>query len=204
MWGKGIHVVGWKSISIGDNTVIGDNCWINITNRISTDIQVSIGNNCLVGRRTYINSGASVYLGNYVMTGIDCKFISSDHVFNDPFIPYIKSGNTSSNSLTIGDNVWIGAGVTIVGDVNIGRGSIIGASSLVTKNIPPFSIAVGNPCKVIKRFDFGSNRWLRIDAYKPDVMDKLIPSEDDYLEKLSKYSVEQPLHAISSKFGDLL
>ncbi|MBL4677498.1 MAG: hypothetical protein JKY70_15040 [Mucilaginibacter sp.] len=59
----------------------------------------------------------------------------------------------------IEDNVWIGETVSVLPGVTIGKGSIIGASAVVTKNIPPYSIAVGNPAKVIKTYNFESNSW---------------------------------------------
>jgi lipopolysaccharide O-acetyltransferase len=59
----------------------------------------------------------------------------------------------------IGDNVWIGESVMILPGVKIGRGSVIGAGSVVTKSIPEFSIAVGNPAKVVKTFSADTNTW---------------------------------------------
>ena len=63
-------------------------------------------------------------------------------------------------SITIEDDVWIGAGVTILAGVTIGRGSVIGAHSLVTKDIPPMSVAVGTPCKVLRAItDADRHQW---------------------------------------------
>ena len=62
----------------------------------------------------------------------------------------------------IGENVWVGAGTVIVPGVTIGKNSVIGAGSVVTKDIPDYSVAVGNPAKVIKRYDINKQKWIRI------------------------------------------
>ena len=62
----------------------------------------------------------------------------------------------------VGDNVWIGEGVVIMPGITIGQGSIIGANSTVTKSIPPYCIAVGQPARVIKKYDFSINKWIPV------------------------------------------
>jgi acetyltransferase-like isoleucine patch superfamily enzyme len=69
---------------------------------------------------------------------------------------------TSDKSVIIEDNVWIGDMVSIMPGVKIGQGSIIGSNAIVTKNIPPFSIAVGVPAKVIKTFDREKSMWVTV------------------------------------------
>ena len=63
--------------------------------------------------------------------------------------------------MIIHDDVWIGEMVSVLPDVEIGRGAIIGANSVVTKSVPEYSIVAGNPAKIIKRFDFESMEWKR-------------------------------------------
>ena len=66
----------------------------------------------------------------------------------------------------IGDKVWVGESVCILPGVTIGECSIIGAGSVVTKSIPPYSIAVGTPAKVIKRYNFDTRSWIKVDLDK--------------------------------------
>lgn len=89
--------------------------------------------------------------------------------------------------------------------MTIGRGSIIGAGSLVNKDIPPFSIAVGNPCKVIKRYDFSVEKWVKRDEYNLS-SDTLIPTEEEYIKKLKQNcpKVSVPFVACGKSKGDLL
>ena len=80
-----------------------------------------------------------------------------NHGYEDVTLPpSVQKVNTAL--ITIGDNVWIGANSTITAGVSIGKHAIIGGGSVVTKNIPEYSVAVGNPAKVIKKFNFESNK----------------------------------------------
>lgn len=192
-----VHFLGRKNILIGKNTVISDNTWFNVNNRSNVE-KIFIGDNSYIGKNNFFSSGASISIGSYVMTGINCCFLGADHKIDNPLVPYISTGVTDNKSICLGDNVWLGANVTIVGDVEIGRGSIIGANSLVTKNIPEFSIAIGNPAVVIKRFDFNKNKW------KNDYSSlKTFPSSDEYLETLKNSNVIVPKFAAGKSYSDI-
>jgi len=92
----------------------------------------------------YIQGINGIYFGSNVEMGAGVKIISSNHEEDN----YSKS--KKSNPIIIGNNVWIGANSVILPEVKIGDNVIIGAGSIVTKNIPSNSVAVGNPCKVIR------------------------------------------------------
>ena len=83
--------------------------------------------------------------------GPNCTIYSQNHNFSDCSIPIIKQGMSQIEPVTIGDDVWIGKNVTILPGVNIGSHSIIGACAVVTKDIPEWAIAVGNPA-IIKKY----------------------------------------------------
>lgn len=108
-----------------------------------------------VGECVFINSGAyisvSVDIGDYCMFGPNVSFVGQDHVFDDVGVPIIFSGRPPVPAVThVGRDVWLGAGVVVMAGVNIGEGAIIGANSVVTKDIPPYTICVGSPAKVIR------------------------------------------------------
>ena len=117
---------------------------------------VVIGNNCFIGENNqFISLNSLVVIGNYVMTGPDVLFISGNHQFDlvgkrmldvDDSI----KNKESDEDISIGDDVWIGARAIILKGVSIGKGSIIGAGAIVTKSIPPYAVAAGNPAKIIK------------------------------------------------------
>ena len=77
------------------------------------------------------------------------KIVAVDHVYDDPQRPIREQGITAQG-IVIEDDVWLGAGATVVDGVTIGRGSVIGAGAVVTTDMPPYSIAVGIPAKVVK------------------------------------------------------
>ena len=194
-----IHYIGLKHIQFGHHNVVSDATWFNVNQRRDNEIGIEIGNSCYIGKRNFFSSGDKIIIGDFFMSGINCNFLGSGHVFETPFTPYIYAGTTNSNTIRIGDNVWLGANVTIIGDVTIGHGSIIGANSLVTKNIPPFSIVVGSPSRVIKRFDCINNEWTSNFENLTDFM-----SEEDYKKILNEFKNREisPFPSGTS-FGDL-
>jgi acetyltransferase-like isoleucine patch superfamily enzyme len=202
---KTVQVNGWKNVSIGHHTIIGADTWINVNNRIKNQFHIIIGNNCCIARRNFFSSGAIISIGDYCLTGPDCKFLGSDHIFDNPMVPYIVSGTTDDKSIVLKTNVWLGGNVLIIGNVTIGHGSVIGAGALVTKDIPPFSIAIGNPCKIIKRYDFNSKKWLNINEIKNE-SDLGHPTDEEYINLLknSYPGLSIPLEAVTKAFGDLL
>jgi acetyltransferase-like isoleucine patch superfamily enzyme len=197
-----VQVLGVEHVRIGSNVVIGEHTWLNVNDRAAADPAIEIGDDAFLGRRNFLNAGALIRLGPFCLTGVDCHFLGSDHHHATPFVPYISTGNETHQRIVVGANCWFGASVTVLGGVEIGFGSIIGAGAVVTENVPPFSIVVGHPARVIKRFSPAAAAWLPVAEFSPEVT---LPSEDEYLERLRREvpRVRQPRHAASSFFGDL-
>lgn len=126
---------------------VGKNILIGKYSTISKDLNA--------GDYVYIGPGAIIYprvsIGSYTMLGPRVIIMGEDHIFDKPGTPTIFSGRPLLPETKIGFDVWIGAGSFIRCGVTIGDGSIIGAGSIVTKDIPPFSIAAGNPAKIIRK-----------------------------------------------------
>lgn len=116
---------------IKDNVSITDRCIISAANRIE------IGNGCLLGRDTFITDNSH----------------GENISINELNISPHERNIFSKGTVIIGDNVWTGKNVCIMPNVKIGSGAIIGANSVVTHNIPPYSVAVGSPAKVIKTIE---------------------------------------------------
>lgn len=157
-----VKFVGARSIIVGENSKIGDGSWLNIND--GKKGKLFIGKNCLIGRNNFITVGGDIVIGDFFLSGSNCSIISSSHVINNPLSPYLKSGTTHDNKICIGENVFLGYGVSIVGNVTIGNGCVVGANSVVTKSIKPFTIAVGNPAYPIKEFCFKTNAWVKINT----------------------------------------
>lgn len=102
----------------------------------------------------YIGRGCTlapkVKIGKYTMLAPNVRILGGDHIYNKPDTPIIFSGRPEMPSTIIGMDAWIGANVLIMAGVNIGNGSIVAAGSVVTKDIPAYSIYGGNPAKFIK------------------------------------------------------
>ena len=101
-----------------------------------------IGPNCQIGPK--------VKIGKYSMLANNVSIVGGDHIYSNPNIPIIFSGRPELKETIIGEDVWIGAFSVVMSGVKIGNGSIIGAGSVVTKEIPPYTIFAGVPAKFIR------------------------------------------------------
>jgi acetyltransferase-like isoleucine patch superfamily enzyme len=138
-----------ESPASGPIVIIGEGVEMNDSVHIAGSRRVEIGNNVLLASKIFITD---LNHGNYGDEG------EHDHPDTPP-----GKRSLSARPVVIEDNVWIGESVSVLPGVTIGKGSIIGTMSVVTKSIPPYSIAVGIPAKVIKRFNFQSSRWERVE-----------------------------------------
>lgn len=107
-----------------------------------------IGNNSGIGANSIIGRGTTI--GDNVMMGPECYIYTRNHAFSRTDIPMREQGMQDFKPVTIGNDVWIGARVTILPGVKIGNGCIIGAGSVVTKDMPDFAVGGGNPACVLK------------------------------------------------------
>ena len=124
----------------------GENVNIERGARFAWDL--SIGDNSGVGVNALISS--NVTIGKDVMMGPDCMIFTSNHGMARTDIPMWRQAFSQPRPVVIEDDVWIGARVIILPGVHIGSGSVIGAGSVVTKDVAPFSIVGGNPAKLIR------------------------------------------------------
>ena len=121
---------------------------VNIEKNAYFSPKVSLGDYSGIGVNARIH-GACI-IGSHVMMGEDCIIITRNHRFDRVDIPMMEQGFSEEQPVVIEDDVWIGDRVTILPGVHIGKGSVIGAGAVVTKNIPPYSIAAGVPAKVLR------------------------------------------------------
>lgn len=134
------------AIKISKNTIIGKG------NRISAggSGKILIGRNVLIDDSTYIMAHQRIEIGKNVKIAAFCFICDFNHKYGDRKLAIAEQGY-ETKPVVIGDNVWIGTHSIILPGVTIGRGSVIGAGSIVTRNVPANSIAVGNPAKIIKK-----------------------------------------------------
>lgn len=111
---------------------------------------IEIGRSSSLNQGVIIDGFGGVKIGQNVRIAAYSSINTADHGFDDPNILIRKQGYICA-PVHIGDDVWIGTHVSINKGVVIGQGAVIGSGSVVTKDIPPYSVAVGNPCRVIRR-----------------------------------------------------
>ena len=122
---------------------------------------VKIGNNNFIGERSQIQGKGGATIGNQCMIAANTFISSSNHDYSDPqSIEYLKK--EIGKPVNIGNKVWIGANCVITAGVTIGDCAIIGAGSVVTQSIKPYTLVAGVPAKEIKRFDFTKRKWIKI------------------------------------------
>ncbi|MDY0930474.1 sugar O-acetyltransferase [Chryseobacterium sp. CFBP8996] len=124
-----------------ENLIIEPNFWCDY------GYNIELGEDFYANHNLTILDGAKVKFGNNVFIGPNCSFYTAGHPID---AKQRNAGLEYAHSITVGDNVWFGGNVVVLPGVSIGNNSIIGAGSVVTKDIPDHVIAVGNPCKVIK------------------------------------------------------
>ena len=110
--------------------------------------ELSIGDNSGIGINARLQG--KVIVGNNVLMGMDCMIFTTNHRYENKSVLIRNQGNSVEKSVVINDDVWIGARVIILPGVTIGKGAVIGAGSVVTKDVPECTITAGNPAKIIK------------------------------------------------------
>ena len=167
--GKGVKIVNPEFISVGDNVTISDHVTliargekgitlsdgVRLQDRVYLDTERVEEGYITVGKGVYIGTGTTLFDLRGLEIGDDCLLAQGinltpySHIFDDPSrIIYSQGGHCEK--VTIGNDVYIGMGCKIMYSGNIGEGSVIGCGSTVVKPIPPYSVAVGTPARVIK------------------------------------------------------
>lgn len=129
---------------------------------------IEIGEATEISMYSRVASMGYVKIGKHVLTGPHVFIADYNHEYHDPTKPVMYQGNSfvpkenGEPNLIIDDGTWIGTNVVIVGNVRVGKQCVIGANSVVTKDIPDYSVAAGIPCRVIKQYDFEKKEWVRV------------------------------------------
>lgn len=163
-----IYVRGKKFFKYDKGFTTGYGCRLEMFDIHSTNIPtLIIGKNCKIGDHVHIAAGENVVIGD------NCLFASKIYISDICHGDYSDSESASNpntppderklstNKVAIGNNVWLGDNVCILPGVTIGNGCIIGANSVVNRDIPTNSIAVGAPAKVVKKYDDEKRIWLK-------------------------------------------
>lgn len=147
-------IVPFNDFHLGKSSVIEDYSVINN----------AVGN-IVIGDFTRIGMGNTiigpVMIGNNVILAQNVVISALNHNFED-VLTTINQQGVKTDQIIIENNVWIGANSTILAGVHIGEHVVVGAGSVVTKDIPPFNVVVGNPAKIIRKYDFQVKKWITV------------------------------------------
>jgi acetyltransferase-like isoleucine patch superfamily enzyme len=131
-------------INVNDYTTFWPRAKLSCVGRSKSDqAKLQIGHRCSIGDRTEIHSGKNISIGNEVIIAWDCVIMDRDYHSTSGGIEAIRP-------VVIGDKVWIGCRSILLKGITVGEGAVIGAGSVVTKDVPPYTLVAGNPAKRIK------------------------------------------------------
>lgn len=153
-----IDIFPFQKFSLGYSSTIED--FTTINNGVG---DVIIGNDCRIGMGTVLIG--PITIGNQVILAQNIAISGLNHTYTDINLP-IRQQKVTTALITIEDEVWIGANAVITAGITIGKHSVIAGGAVVTKSIPPYSVAVGNPAKIVKQYDFDKKEWVKVNANK--------------------------------------
>jgi acetyltransferase-like isoleucine patch superfamily enzyme len=153
-WSTRLDIFPFHKFYLGAHSTIEDFATVN--NGVG---DVSIGNHCRIGLGSVIIG--PVNIGNQVILAQNIVASGLNHTYTDINIP-TRLQKVTTAVITIEDEVWIGANAVLTAGITIGKHSVIAGGAVVTKSIAPYSVAVGNPAKIIKQYCFETNKWVKV------------------------------------------
>lgn len=153
--GKNVNIVGGRKIRLGKDVCI----------RLEVDLwacghSIDIGAGTEIGQRDRISIAHTLFIDEKVLLSPNVYITDCDHAYENIEIPIMDQGIVNNDySVSIGDHSYIGINVVIVGNVRIGKHCVVGANSVVTKDITDFCVVVGSPARIIKQYNFISDKW---------------------------------------------
>jgi acetyltransferase-like isoleucine patch superfamily enzyme len=156
------RIAGAGRIRIGEHTRIEKGAVLYAVQKFAKQKyrgQIIIGDHVYLNRFFNATSASRITIEDYVSCGSNVSLVNFDHGWQDIHKDINSTPLMVHGAIEIGAQTWIGNNVVILGGVSIGRHCVIGAGSIVTKDIPDYSLAVGNPAKVIKQYNFQTERW---------------------------------------------
>ena len=158
-----LNLNGSENISIGSRVNVAYKTWLAaVPHTGESNCELIIGEGTCIGNFNHIYATKSIVIGKNVLTA-DKVYISDNlHGYEDITMPIIHQPIKQIATVIIGDGTWLGENVCVIG-AKIGKNCVIGANSVVTKDLPDYCVAVGTPAKIIKRYCFEKNKWIKTD-----------------------------------------
>jgi acetyltransferase-like isoleucine patch superfamily enzyme len=148
--GEVLEALDSGRLEIGEHTLLEPGCWLTL----SPEGRITIGSGCFLNRNTMLAAQELIEVGDHVMFANNCFVGDADHRYDDPSKPVTWQGFEPQGPVRIGSNTWFGVGCVVTGGVEIGERCVIGANSVVTRDLPAGVIAAGAPAKVLREIEF--------------------------------------------------
>ena len=154
-------VDGAKRISIGSKVYINDSTWLACMPLTGNkNCTLTIGDGTYIGRFCHFYSTSKIEIGKKVLIADRVYLADNLHQFDDITKPVIDQPVKQAGEVIIGDGAWLGENVCIIG-AKVGKQAVVGANSVVMKDIPDYCVAVGTPARIIKRYSFDKKEWIK-------------------------------------------
>ena len=133
-----------------EGTLLEPGCWLTL----APEAEIEIGAGCFLNRNTMIAAHRSVRIGDHTMFANGCFVGDAEHRFDDPELPITWQGFTTKGPVEIGANCWFGVNCAVASGVTVGERCVIGANSVVTRDIEAATVSAGAPAKPLRKIDF--------------------------------------------------
>jgi acetyltransferase-like isoleucine patch superfamily enzyme len=172
---------GIERMKFGNNVVVQKDCWLNIAfNNPAPGPMILIGEGTNIGRRCTLSAANRIEIGKFVLIAPNVFIADTHHEYQKLGVPIMNQGiTTHEDQIVIGDETWIGINAVIMGNVAVGKHCVIGANSVINKDIPDYCVAVGNPARVVKMLDVKTGQWVNVES-KTD-LDKHLAARSELL-----------------------
>lgn len=162
----GVELTGSHRMAFGRDVIIGRDSQIMIAyDRPAEGPMILFGTGTSINRRALIAAVNEIIFGDYVLTAPGLYAADASHEFRNAGIPITMQGlQHSPGRLEIASHSWIGMNAALIGNIRIGKGSVIGSNAVVTRSIPDYCVAVGQPARVVSAYDTESRAWVRVEG----------------------------------------
>jgi acetyltransferase-like isoleucine patch superfamily enzyme len=146
-----IRLSGEQRMAIGSRVFVGAGSWLQVVGD-GRGVALTIGDGSAIAGHCVLSATHSIRLGRDVALARNVYIADHTHAYDDPGRPIPEQGLADVRPIEIDDGAWLGQNVVVLPGVRIGRGSVVSANAVVTKDVPDYSLAVGAPARVVRRF----------------------------------------------------
>jgi len=151
-----------ENIAIGRHVRVWHHVRMESHPKTLESVPLRIGSRCVISPYVHLGAALSLVIGDNVGIGAGVLITDHNHDFRSVSVPYIDNPTLVAAPVELEESAFVGEGARILPGVTVGKYSIIGAGSVVTRSVPAYHMAVGSPARLVSRFDLDSNRWVKI------------------------------------------